>query len=830
MELFNPSDYATVQSVSKQVWKVADVLRGQTAINNYNIVPYLLSLLKEGELDVFGETHVPVATGQKVVSHLKAQKRGVDLEILKEYEHQLLAIPPRNWSEILKILFSIDRDFLSENYADVFEEVLAILSRELGRRHFEPMLPKELTQLMVSLADTPLRGKVFNPFAGLASFAKELPKEVSYFGQEIGRVVWALGTLRLKAAKRFSQARYVHEDSLQNWPSSESQYDLLISGLPFDLKLGGLFDLKQNFNNLESLVLKRGENILKKRGKMLLLLPQRFLFSSIKDDQNLRKRLIEKGYLKKVISFPAGTLLGTAVKFSILELVFEESQDKSVIMMDADKFTNQKSRLKQTKIDVFGLLEALKSERHPSVERVSLAELKESDYVLEPRRYFIKQVEGERLGDVCQFAKPIKANPNELLPYVTIADLADSPFNYELQTNSLSVREARAGYEKIDQSCILLAMRSSKLRPTYFEYRGQPISVLRGSVASLQINDETFVIKEFLINELRASYVEDQAEKLLKGATIPYITKKDLESIRVKIPSIKEQAAKVSGMNELASRIRQLEDKRIGVIHESAEATYERFSSLKHALGTPLMNLGQGLKNIESALDRQVEGWKELKTSEALDISMGDTFTSLRSILGGVHNLLSRNEKFLDLEAYSMEAFNFLEFIQSYRRDQQASLTNNVSLLLETSADIKAEFKNKVIVNGSRELLKVALDDIVSNAIRHAFDTDNIVEQKILFYVDLAARPSQYDGSDSSLNMRLEIRNTGHAFPENFDLDKFKRVGGKAGKSSNTGQGGYQINEIVKHHNEGRSTLELDTDCEGSEYSTSVSFSLLLLK
>jgi type I restriction enzyme M protein len=830
MELFNPSDFATVQTVSNRIWKVADVLRNQTAINNYNVVPYLLSLLVEGKLDVFGETHIPMATGKGVVEHLKTVNSGSDLDILKEYEHQLRAIPADAWTGILKILFSIDREFVTENYSEVFEEVLKIFSRELARRHVEPILPKEITELMVSLAEASPRAKVFNPFAGLASFAKELPNEVSYFGQEINRAVWALGALRLKAMKRFSRARYVHEDSLANWPSSEGHYDLLISGLPFDVKLDGLFTLKQNFKNLESLVLSRGQDVLNEGGKMLLLLPQRFLFSSTKDDQDLRKRIIEKGYLRKVISFPAGTLYGTAVKFSVLELVFEESQDKSIVMMDADQFAKQESRGKRVKIDVFGILDALKNEEHPSVERVSKEELKESEYVLEPSRYFIKQVDGELLREICHFVKPTKAKPKESLPYVTIADLKDSPYDQNLQTDTLSIREPKVGYEKIDQSCILVAMRSAKLKPTYFEFKGQPIAVLRGSVAAMQIIDEAQVSKEFLLNELRATYVEDQAKKLLKGATIPYLTKKDLEAIRVKIPSLKEQKAKVAGAYEIANEIRLLEDRRNQLMHDSAEVSYQKFSSLKHALGTPLMNLGQGLKNIEAALDRNVEVWREVKISEVRDISLNDTFVSMRNILRDVHNLLSRNDQFLDMARYPLEDFDFLEFIKSYCHAQQASLAKNISLQLESSALIKAEFKNKLMVKGNTQLLRVAFDDMVSNALKHAFVSEEVAEQKISFYVDLSANRNKYDGAEGALNIRLEVRNTGKSFPENFDLDKFKRAGGKAGKTANTGQGGYQIDEIIKYHNEGNSTLELDTECEGSEYSTSVSFTLPLLK
>lgn len=825
MELFNPSEFSSVKTVSQHIWGVTDVLRKETSLSEYNVVLYLLSLLKEGDLDVFGENHIPSTSGQEVVHYLKQVKKGQDLEVLQAFEYQLLAIPKTTWPRLLEILFPIDREFLSENFSEIFEVVLSSLSHELARKHGEPMQPKDLTSFMVKLADISPNSRIYNPFAGLASFAKEIDVDIDYLGQEILPAIWAMGYLRLKAADKSEKIRFLNDNSLDNWPTEENKYDLLITNPPFSLKLDGLFNSLQHYKQIESFIISTGFGLLKKGGRMIILVPQRFLFSSNKVETNLKKEIVDKGFLRKVISFPAGTLFSTAISFSILELVFEESDNKTVIMMDADNYVSREPKNK--KIDVNGLYEAINNETDNGFSRVTVESLKASDYELEPKRYFIKQVKGERLGDICEFVKAGKVNPNESLPIVTISDLKDNHYDQNLLIGQLPLKGILSGYEKIEQSCILVAMRSSKLRPTFFEYKGEPIAILRGSIAAIQITDEKRLSKEFLLNELRSPYVESQVEALLNRATIPFISKKDLLSIRIETLSFEEQRAKVSGVHNMLDEMRILEELNHNLLHHSNELSYERFSTIKHAMGTPLMNLGRGLKNIESALDRNYKGWRKTKTSEVFDICLDDTFRSLQSILSDVHNLLKVNDQHLNLKAYPLEKIDIIEFIKSYQKDQQTAANKNESIELELSSDVTDELNESPIIMGSKDLLKIALGNIISNARKHAFVNDDSVAHKFLFYLDIN---TQNEGLKDSLYIRLQIRNTGMHFPENFDLEKFKRIGSKAGKTGNTGLGGNQINEIIKYHNDGISTLELDTICEGSEFSTSLSFSLPILK
>ena len=72
--------------------------------------------------------------------------------------------------------FTIDSEF-------IFENLLYRLSESQGKRSGEFLLPVEITKLVVELAAVPSFAKVYNPFAGLASFGSYLQGQ-EYFGQE----------------------------------------------------------------------------------------------------------------------------------------------------------------------------------------------------------------------------------------------------------------------------------------------------------------------------------------------------------------------------------------------------------------------------------------------------------------------------------------------------------------------------------------------------------------------------------------------------------------------------------------------------------------------
>ena len=57
--------------------------------------------------------------------------------------------------------------------------------------------------------------------------------------------------------------------------------------------------------------------------------------------------------------------------------------------------------------------------------------------------------------------------------------------------------------------------------------------------------------------------------------------------------------------------------------------------------------------------------------------------------------------------------------------------------------------------------------------------------------------------------VNIEVENNGNPFPKNYTIEKLIRRNSMAGNTGNTGQGGYDLNQIIKYLNEGKSNLSL---------------------
>jgi len=133
-----------------------------------------------------------------------------------------------------------------------------------------------------------------------------------------------------------------------------------------------------------------------------------------------------------------------------------------------------------------------------------------------------------------------------------------------------------------------------------------------------------------------------------------------------------------------------------------------------------------------------------------------------------------------------------------------------------------------IMIMANAELLEIGLNAIVENAYVHAF-TDDLKKYKLEFRVSLYVPHTVKKPSDDTIGrfeayIKVEVANNGKPFPKNYTIDKLIRKNSFAGETGNTGQGGFDLNEIIKHHNKGVSTLELITEDFTTEFATTYSF------
>lgn len=808
----------------------------------YNIILLLLSVYKDGLISSHFNDNEQLKN--KLIHELHNVENILYREyapIIESFEPILNRLSDNGLKQLIYAISKLDSNVLNENFPDVFDSILYLISEIQGRHGGEFIQPIELTRFMCSLGDLKEDSKIFNPFAGAASFGAFIDKSQNYLGQEINREVWAIGALRLMAKGNLDNTNYVCADSILQWPDSSESFDLIISNPPLGMRLGNQYSIiEPELRTIEQLLISKGVHSLKQDGKLIALLSTGFLFRGAPAEKTLRKFLIEEDLIDTIISLPGGLLHNTGVRLIILVLNKTKDLHGKVKFVDAENFVVSKGLTKKVLNDI-ALSKFLNSEKQDEnvIQIVDNFQIQANDYNLSVPRYFQKKIDlknNERLvklKDVLESVKVQRGSLPENGKFVRIRDLKDDISDFQLNVSEIEEVELRkSGVFQINETSLLLSMRGNSLKPTLFVYEGESIYT-NSDILSFKVN-ESIADYGYIINELQSDYVQEQLNSYRTVTTIPFISKDDLLEVEIKLLSLQEQKAKVNGIYELSQKIKSLQYEINALSHGVSDKLYESVSTIKHSLGKPMLNIGSSLRNIENALNKLDTDWEQIKISERYELTIKDSFNSVYSNLNLISSILQNNEAVLDINNYELTEIDFLSFFKGYVNRIKSTERKNVNVNLDINPDIESQLQNKVFIQSNTELLEIGLNAIVENANMHAF-VDNLNNYKLEFRVSLYLTSKIKEQSNELLSrsvnyIKLEVANNGKPFPKNYTLDKFVRKNSFAGKTGNTGQGGFDLNEIIKYHNNGTSTLELITDDLTSEFPTTYSFLIPLNK
>jgi len=783
LEKINP-----FMALEEKVWQSFDLLKGaQLTSEGYYVVLFLLLLQRDGILDEVDLTEPKLASkiGSKISSLAESKpKEGNALhEIFKRLEPLVHSIGDRDLKKLLEQFRLLNKNELKKEFADLFDNILYKLARSQGRVGGEYIQPVELTRFISAQSNLPGKAKIYNPFAGLASFGVFLSEGQEYLGQEIESRTWAIGALRIMAYKRPENSRFIIGDSINDWNPKKAKYDLIVANPPFGMKLpkpvNGEFG---SITNCTQFVIERGLSDLTDTGKLILVIPQGFLFSGV--EANLRKHLVETDMLEMIVSFPGGLLMSTTIPIAVVIINKDKKLKGAVRFVDATKAVEITS-FKEKKLNDYALNDIVSKNVDTDFLRIiPIDKIREFEYTLSPARYFQKEVHGVRLQDLVVRVRGERLTTDEKVgKFVRIRDLKEDRFNYDLEFDSIDNTEIHGSATKVSESVILLATRWKSLKPSYFKYKGNPIYISPDIIA-LQV-DETKIDADYLISELNSETVEDQLRTFRMGETIPMIRIPDLLSIKIQVPPIDEQRAKIRGAKEtqLEFKKRQLEEeaKRLGIDRR----IFSEFASLKHTLGTPLQNILSTnnvlLSFLENGNSDSIKAVKE-QFKQSLDDELVELVRSVKNEVSYISELLERGEQGLILQNYHKEIIPLPEIEQVISKVKNSRFKFTIKV-----NRVNVEGRDDIGIQINVTLLQVMIGNILDNANKYGFEKKGIENEVV---IDLSVLED---------NFILDIKNNGKPFPRGYDKEKFitKYLTSDPGKGS--GIGGYDINRIAEY-------------------------------
>jgi len=769
-------------SIPHKIWALFDILRGESLRSGeFGVLLYFMSLYRDKVVEFHEANHFMKDIIDHHIGNSKNVREGQYRDIHKFFRDSIQHIRQEAVYEIFSFFHTNKVEIFNEDFASNFDEVLYTISDSKGKYSDESLLPQEVSRLMIGLADVKGKTRVFNPFAGLASFSVLLDSSQSYSGEEINGRTWALGMLRLFAYERDDVANYIAEDSLRGGMPMENMCDYIISAPPFNLMVNKFpRGYQKDVRTVEQFLIENGLSSLSETGKLIMLIPMGFLFRSSKPEKNLREYIVNSGVLEMIVSLPAGLLSNTNIPSAIL-ILNKAKNSREVTFIDASRHISSKIGRKNI-LDVDRLLKDINESSDLEFSRNATdTQIKKNDFNLSVNRYFIKDYPGIKLSEVLEPFQGQRSQDYSEVKLVRIRDLKSDILDYTLIPSEIPTVETKQPTREIEESCILLATRWKALKPTYFEYTGEPLYISH-DMLSLRVKKgkEKEVSIPYLIHELGSDQVNAQVNTLRSGV-VPIIRKIDLMQIKIVLPSIEEQLAKVQGLQEISSKIAQLKEERNNLAHGITKDSSNEYASLKHTLGRPRQNIIDWTDNLLDFLKRRKESIQDLSDQFAVDydLDMLEAIEEIKKDVNFMSEVLEKGENGLVLDKYSLE-LTPLSDINKLVKD----ISSNTYKFKIKKMSLSGKKLAERGISCNKVLMNTLIENVLTNANKHGFTQKTKASEVVI------------ELTDNENLLKLEIRNNGKSFPKNFDREKFITKFKTGNHDKGTGLGGYDINRI----------------------------------
>ncbi|OYU56726.1 MAG: hypothetical protein CFE25_05730 [Chitinophagaceae bacterium BSSC1] len=815
---------------------VFDIIRRTVEVADYHIILYILSLQRYeifkgktfedhfGLFDLIGESDNVLPK---------------DLEKIREdYFLQFDNLSIDTIKSIVELYSSLNQTVLQDYFPEIFDDLLFKLLKFNGRISGELVLSEELNRFVGSLIDFSKSDletsasewpfhNVYNPFAGLASFGKHFKQEddILYYGQELNHTIWLIGTLRLLAYNKPTQF-FVEEDSLENWKGAfiekrdpiwleNTKFQLVISNPPLGLKLPiqivGRFGPIKTY---EHFLIEKGIESLKETGKLIAVITPTFL-SRLGSEERLREYLIENDLIEMIISLQSGIIMNTDIPLVIfiINKNKKESEKGVVKFVDAKKLAEKSKNLNES-----SLLTEVRSEKESDILRIIPNETIVSyRYNLDSGRYFQKIYDGVQLKELGQIIRGRNDGENLFGKFIRIRDLKENALDNQIAINNIEDSAIPRQALKISESCILIAARWKTLKPTYFNYEGTPIYI-NPDIIAFKL-DETKCDIVFLINELHSGYVLEQIDNYRIGSVIPTIRKEDLISIFISIPEIGKKSLEYQ-KSLVKQRLYSLAEEKkrelnlFNKIHGLEAEIFEQNTFLRHTLAGPASNLRDSVSNIRTILLEKIiphyPNLFDLKISEKHLKSLGDYISIIeRDAEKIVQTVSSQLKVDTGVQSKKLEQIEIYEFLENYSAEYNERRGLNFKTEFQFDKEVFINENGdriKTYILANKDLLSDLFDNLVNNAVKHAFLPDD--KNRIEIYI---MKNTEFEDQDE---ISILFSNTGKPFPENFSFEDFIRKGAGFGLNAGDGVGGWYINEIIKRLNGSLDMID-ETGSEG---------------
>jgi len=261
-----------------------------------------------------------------------------------------------------KLDFSKNRAEGDDLLGDAYEYLMQKFATESGKSKGQFYTPSEVSTIMAKLIGT---GEVerqdktlYDPTCGSGSLlikaANETSHGISIYGQEMDNATTALAKMNMILHK-YPDAEIWNDNTISDpyfkeKDGSLKKFNFAVANPPFSTKSwsNGIDPANDEFGRFDDLGIPPAKNgdyaflihlikSLKSTGKGAIILPHGVLFRG-NAEAEIRKNIIEKGYIKGIIGLPPNLFYGTGIPACIIIIDKENAESrKDIFMIDASE-------------------------------------------------------------------------------------------------------------------------------------------------------------------------------------------------------------------------------------------------------------------------------------------------------------------------------------------------------------------------------------------------------------------------------------------------------------------------------------------------------------
>ena len=647
--------------------------------------------------------------------------------------------------------------FIRTTCEDRIEEILPLCAERIIKKYVHlswsnDIQPIELTNLVLSLVKDNDCKVIYNPFAGLASYAME--SHHRYYGQEINTAIYNIAKMRLDL-HGIDCPNYTNEDSIRLW--DEHGADCIVSTPPFGLRLHPEIRSEHHVSTFDEYLIKRF--LFGKAQFGIFVMPRSFCNRNSSITMGLRNDICNYNMLDMVINLPSGIFSSTGLSTSIIVLNRYREKHDDIVFVDAESLVSDNRREKI--INTQAVLSSIKDANNEYHYQVKLDDLYRKNCSFDAARYFpqnVNKTTGQKvipLGDVLHLVSGVRNSDNlkEIANIVRASNFTDNIIHIEDATYKDFIDEHMVKYHGPH-------MAINRMGKIYIHKGDTDFYVNQ--------NERVFTVDESIVDpEYLALCIFKNPlfhKRVIMRGGIPRIDMDMLMEFQIAIddPAKQKQIVRKAKSDYLAS-----EKQRLGI--------REAGGDLSHMLGMPKDSIGNLISCLLLSDNLSAEDKEMVK---AIDDNFKYTLR-LVNIVGADFSTMSVSSHIIPVADLIRDYVNSIKNLK---------FSNNYSIVEEIMVS------DSVTINCDEDMIRVMLDSAFRNAYKHGFGQE-YSESNI---VKLGCRVVEYDGNPY---VCFTIANNGKALAPGFTIQDFATRGKKAGKTGNSGKGGFHIYSIAKKYN-----------------------------